>query len=215
MQAKHHLPANPRQVFDVFRMDMDAMQATLRNDIQDLRRHSDSHADLQNSFAHFVVDMESQLCQYNRSSVEKAQAMRNANAQFDALQEQLYGRINDLRGFLDHRLRALESNYEAHPQSTERLIRTLQEQFQYHFYQNHTAGMQALRGMLEQLLVERNIPVTPAAPSPLVSGSQPAPTVAPQPLVADLLHLGVPPPTTSASSTARAQPEFRVAHIPT
>lgn len=59
MQAEHHLPTDLHQVFDVFRMDMDAMQATLRNDIRDLRRHSFSPADLQNSFAHFVVDMES------------------------------------------------------------------------------------------------------------------------------------------------------------
>lgn len=46
MQAEHHLPVGMRQVFYLFRMDMDVMQATLRSDMQDLRRHSVGPADL-------------------------------------------------------------------------------------------------------------------------------------------------------------------------
>lgn len=61
LQAEQRLPAELRQVFDVFRMGMDSMQATPRGDIQDMRRHSAGPTDLQNIFAHFVVDMESQL----------------------------------------------------------------------------------------------------------------------------------------------------------
>lgn len=63
--------------------------------------------------------------QRNRSAVEQNQSVRNTNAQFNALQEQLYGRINDLRGLLDHRLRTLETSFAAHQHSTESLIRTL------------------------------------------------------------------------------------------
>lgn len=141
--------------------------------------------------------------------------MRNAYAQFNALQEQLYGRINYLSGFLDHRLRTLESSFEAHQQSTKRLIHTLHDQFQAQFHQNHTVGMQALRGMLEQLLADRSSPAIPAAPSPPASGSQSAPAFVPHPPMTDLLHLGAPPPTAIAASAAHAHPEFRVVHIPT
>lgn len=112
-------------------MDLDTMQATLSRDIQDLWRHSVSPADLKNNFAHFVMYMENRLSQYSRSSVEHAQAVRKTNAPFNALREQLYNRVNDLRGFLDRRQRiVLESNFDAHQQVTERLIRTLQDQFQ-------------------------------------------------------------------------------------
>ncbi len=45
--------------------------------------------------------MESQLTQQNRSIVEQSQAVRNVHAQFNALQEQLYGRAHDLRAHLD------------------------------------------------------------------------------------------------------------------
>ena len=52
-----------RQAFDLLRMDMDTMQAALRGDIRDLRRHTVSPTDLQHGFANFVQDMESQLSQ--------------------------------------------------------------------------------------------------------------------------------------------------------
>ncbi len=78
-------------------MDMDSMLATLRGDIRDLRRQTISPTDLQNGFANFVQDMESQLIQQNRSVVEQAQSVRNVQAQFNSLQERLYGRVHDLR----------------------------------------------------------------------------------------------------------------------
>ena len=37
-QAEHRLSPDLRQVFELLCMDMDAMQATLRSDIRDLRR---------------------------------------------------------------------------------------------------------------------------------------------------------------------------------
>lgn len=49
MQAKHHLLVNLRQVFEVLRMDMDTMQATMRGDIHDLCRHVVSPADMQDN----------------------------------------------------------------------------------------------------------------------------------------------------------------------
>ena len=93
-----------RQAFDLLRMDMDTMQAALRGDIRDLRRHTVSPSDLQHGFAAFVQDMESQLSQQNRSAVEQSQAVRNVQAQFNTLQEHLYGRAHDLRAHMDQRL---------------------------------------------------------------------------------------------------------------
>ncbi len=81
--------------------------------------------------------------------------MRNVQAQFNALQEQLYGRAHDLRAYLDQRLAALDNSFTAHQHATEQLIRGLNDQFQAQFYQNHMAGMQTLRNMLEQLLAYR------------------------------------------------------------
>ena len=66
-------------------MDMDSMQATLRGDIRDLRRQTVNPTDLQAGFANFVQDMESKLSQQNRSTVEKAQTLRNVQAQFNSL----------------------------------------------------------------------------------------------------------------------------------
>ena len=63
--------------------------------------------------------MESQLSQQNRSAVEQSKAVCNVQAQFNALQEQLYGRAHDLRAYLDQRLTALESSFAAHQQATE------------------------------------------------------------------------------------------------
>ncbi len=73
--------------------------------------------------------MESQLSQQNRSGVEQAQAVRNVHAQFITLQEQLYGRVDDLRAFLDQRLTTLESSFAAHQQATKPLTRGLHDQF--------------------------------------------------------------------------------------
>ena len=100
-------------------------QATLRGDIRDLRRLTVSPADLQTGFANFVQDMELQLRQQNRSAVEQAQAVRNVQAQFNSLREQLYGRVHDMRTFLDQRLLTLESSFAAHQQATEQPIRSL------------------------------------------------------------------------------------------
>ncbi len=61
--------------------------------------------------------------------MEQSQAVRNVRAQFNSLQEQLYGRAHDLRAHLDQRLAALESNFLAHQQATEQLIRGLHDQF--------------------------------------------------------------------------------------
>ncbi len=127
--AEQRLPPDLRQAFDLIRMDMDTMQATLRGDIRDLRRQTVSPTDLQHGFAHFVQDMESQLNQQNRSTVEQSQAVRNVQAQFNALHEQLYGRAHDLRAHLDQRLAALENNFLAHQQATEQLTRGLHDQF--------------------------------------------------------------------------------------
>ncbi len=55
--------------------------------------------------------------------------MRNVQAQFNSLQEQLYGRVHDLRTLLDQRLTTLESSFAAHHQATEQLIRSLHDQF--------------------------------------------------------------------------------------
>lgn len=74
--------------------------------------------------------------------------------------------------------------------------------------------MHALRGMLGQLLADRSITSTPTTPLVLALGNQLALAVAPHPVVPDPLHLGASPPTGSASSAARGQPEFRVTHIP-
>ena len=60
-QAEQRLSPDLRQVFELLRMDMDVMQATLRSDIRDLRRLTVSLADLQTGFANFVQDMELQL----------------------------------------------------------------------------------------------------------------------------------------------------------
>ena len=147
--------------------------------------------------------------------MEQSQAVRNVQAQFNSLQEQLYGRVHDLRTLLDQRLTTLESGFTAHQQATEQLIRGLHDQFQAHFYQNHTAGMQTLRVMLEQLLADRNQATTPAA-SP-----SPAPTAhsilgsAPQPPEADLLNLGAPTVALGATSGTHNPAESRTFIIPT
>jgi hypothetical protein len=107
--------------------------------------------------------------------------VRNVRAQFNALQEQLYGRAHDLRAHLDQRLAALESNFIAHQQAAVQLIRGLHDQFQAGFYQNHTAGMQSLRNMLEQLLADRTQSTAPVAvPSPSPTAHS-APAHAPPP----------------------------------
>lgn len=80
MQAEQRLPPDLRHGFELLRMDVDTMQATLLGDIRDLRRLTVSSTDLKNNFANFVLDMESQLSQYTRSTVEHAQAVRNTNA---------------------------------------------------------------------------------------------------------------------------------------
>ena len=116
--GEQRLSLDLRQAFELLLMDMDSVQATLRGDIRNLRRQTVSPTDLQHGFANFVQDMESQLSQQNRSAVEQAQAVRNVQAQFNALQEQLYGRVHDLRAFLDQRLTTLESSFVAHRQAT-------------------------------------------------------------------------------------------------
>ncbi len=103
-----------RQAFDLLRMDMDTMQAALRGDIRDPRRHTVSPTNLKHGFANFVQDMEPQLNEQNRSTVEQSQAVRNVQAQFNALQEQLYGRAHDLRAHMDQRLAALADGFLAH-----------------------------------------------------------------------------------------------------
>ena len=52
--AESRLPPDMRQAFDLLRMDMDTMQAALRGDIRDLRRHTVRPTDLQHGFANFV-----------------------------------------------------------------------------------------------------------------------------------------------------------------
>ena len=128
-QAEQRLALDLRQAFELLRMDMDSMQATMRGDIRDLRRRTVSPTDLQTGFANFVQDMELQLSQQNRSAVEQAQAVRNVQAQFNSLHEQLCGRVHDLRTLLDQRMNTLESSFAAHQQATEQLIRGLHDQF--------------------------------------------------------------------------------------
>ncbi len=50
-QAEQRLAPDFRQAFELLRMDMDSMQATLRGDIRDLRRQTVSPTDLQTGFA--------------------------------------------------------------------------------------------------------------------------------------------------------------------
>ena len=57
-QGEQRLALDLRQAFELLRMDMDSMQATLRGDIRDLRRRTVSPTDLQTGFADFVQDME-------------------------------------------------------------------------------------------------------------------------------------------------------------
>ena len=190
--AESRLPPDMRQAFDLLRMDMDTMQAALRGDIRDLRRHTVSPSDLQHGFAAFVQDMESQLSQQNRSAVEQSRAVRNVQAQFNTLQEHLYGRAHDLRAHLDQRLAAIADGFLAHQQATEELIRSLHSQFQAEFYQNHTAGMQSLRGMLEQLLADLTQSTAPvAAPSPAPTAQSAPARSAPHQEV-DLLGMDIP-----------------------
>ena len=70
--AEQRLTPDLRQAFDLLRMDMDTMHATLSDDIRNLRRQTASPTDLQHGFANFVQDMESQLSQQNRSVVEQS-----------------------------------------------------------------------------------------------------------------------------------------------
>ena len=46
LMVEQRLPPDLRQAFDLLRMDMDSMQATLRGDIRDLRRQTVSPIDI-------------------------------------------------------------------------------------------------------------------------------------------------------------------------
>ena len=143
------------------------------------------------------------------------QAVRNVQAQFSSLQEQLYGRAHDLRAHMDQRLAALTYCFLAHQQATERLIRGLHDQFQAEFYQNHTSGMQSLRGMLEQLLADRTQSTAPIAIPSLAPTAQSAPAHFAPPQEAYLLSMDVPAVPPSTSSGAHLPTESRTVVIPT
>jgi hypothetical protein len=103
----------------------------------------------------------------------------------------------------------------AHQQATEELIRSLHSQFQAEFYQNHTAGMQSLRGMLEQLLADRTQSTAPvAAPSPAPT-AQSAPTRAVPHQEVDLLGMDIPAASPGIPSAPPAPTESRTVMLPT
>jgi hypothetical protein len=54
LMAEQRLPLDLRQAFDLLRMNMDSMHATMRGDIRDLHRQTVSPTDLQHGFTNFV-----------------------------------------------------------------------------------------------------------------------------------------------------------------
>ncbi len=113
------------------------------------------------------------------------------------------------------RLAALADGFLAHQQATEQLIRGLHNQFQTEFYQNHKAGMQSMRGMLEQLLEDRTQSTAPvAAPSPAPT-AQSAPAHSAPPHEVDLLGMDVPAAPPSIPSVSHIPTESRTVIIPT